>query len=183
MKKMMLLVALGFFSFSFKPALDNQSSKNQEIEPKVEQLLSKMTLDEKIGQLNQYTSRWEMTGPAPKGSSEQQMLEMIKKGQVGSMLNVTGATAVRNAQKLAVENSRLHIPMIFGYDVIHGYRTMFPIPLGEAASWEPELARKSSSVAALEASASGLQWTFAPMVDIARDARWGRFMEGSGEDP
>ncbi len=183
MKKLMLLIALGFFSFSFKPTMENKSSTDQEIESKVEQLLSKMTLAEKIGQLNQYTSRWEMTGPAPKGSSEQQMLEMIKKGQVGSMLNVTGAVAVRNAQKLAVENTRLHIPMIFGYDVIHGYRTMFPIPLAEAASWEPELARKSSSVAALEASAAGLQWTFAPMVDIARDARWGRIMEGAGEDP
>jgi beta-glucosidase len=99
------------------------------------------------------------------------------------MLNVTGAEATRKAQQLAVENSRLKIPMIFGYDVIHGYQTMFPIPLAEAASWEPELARKSARVAAVETSAAGVQWTFAPMVDIARDARWGRIMEGSGEDP
>jgi len=102
---------------------------------------------------------------------------------VGSMLNVTGADATRKAQKLAVENSRLKIPMIFGYDVIHGYQTMFPIPLAEAASWEPELARKSARIAAIETSAAGVHWTFAPMVDISRDARWGRFMEGSGEDP
>lgn len=124
-----------------------------------------------------------MTGPAPQGTNEQQMLGMIKSGMVGSMLNVTGVEATRKAQKLAVENSRLKIPMIFGYDVIHGYQTMFPIPLAEAASWEPELARKSARIAAVETSASGVQWTFAPMVDIARDARWGRFMEGSGEDP
>lgn len=97
---------------------------------------------------------------------------MIKSGQVGSLLNVTGAEATRNAQQLAVEISKLGIPLLFGYDVIHDYRTMFPIPLAEATSWEPELAERSSMIAALEATAAGVHWTFAPMVDIARDARW-----------
>ncbi len=182
-KRMLFISVLSFSLFSFKPEKDTQKLINPEIEAKITTLLSKMTLDEKMGQLNQYTSRWEMTGPAPQGTNEQQMLGMIKSGMVGSMLNVTGVEATRKAQKLAVENSRLKIPMIFGYDVIHGYQTMFPIPLAEAASWEPELARKSARIAAVETSASGVQWTFAPMVDIARDARWGRFMEGSGEDP
>lgn len=184
MHKQLLLFALaGLSLFSCKPAGETQKSQDQAIETKISDLMSKMTLDEKMGQLNQFTSQWEMTGPAPQKTGDQQMLQMIKSGLVGSMLNVTGAEATRQAQKLAVENSRLKIPMIFGYDVIHGYETMFPIPLAEAASWEPELARKSARVAATEASAAGLHWTFAPMVDIARDARWGRVMEGSGEDP
>lgn len=146
-------------------------------------LLSKMTLDEKIGQMNQYTSHWEMTGPAPKNASSQKRLEDIKSGRVGSMLNVFGAKATYEAQKLAVENSRLGIPMLFGYDVIHGYKTMMPIPLGEACAWDPEISKLSSQLAAKEASAAGIQWTFAPMMDIGRDARWGRTMEGCGEDP
>jgi beta-glucosidase len=182
-KRLLLLVVAGIALFSCTPSGETKSTQNQAIESKITDLLSKMTLDEKIGQLNQFTSHWEMTGPAPEAGSDQEMLQMIKTGMVGSMLNVTGAEATRQAQKLAVENSRLKIPMIFGYDVIHGYETMFPIPLGEAASWEPELARKSARVAATEASAAGIQWTFAPMVDIARDARWGRVMEGAGEDP
>ena len=184
MKQTLFLIILAGFSLcSFTRA--NEPAKNLDpvTEAKITDLLSKMTLDEKMGQLNQFTSQWEMTGPAPKGTSEQKMLEMIKSGLVGSMLNVTGADATRKTQKLAVENSRLKIPMIFGYDVIHGYKTMFPIPLAEASSWEPELARKSSRIAAIETAASGIQWTFAPMVDISRDARWGRNMEGSGEDP
>jgi len=174
---------MGLGLFSFKSENEPKRQLDPAIEAKITDLLSKMTLDEKMGQLNQYASQWEMTGPAPKGKSQQKMFEMIKTGMVGSMLNVTGADATRKAQKLAVENSRLKIPMIFGYDVIHGYQTMFPIPLAEASSWEPELAGKSARIAAIEASAAGLQWTFAPMVDIARDARWGRFMESSGEDP
>ncbi len=150
----------------------------------VEELLAKMTLAEKVGQLNQYTSRWEMTGPAPKGNAgAQDLLDQLKEGKVGSMLNVNGAEATRKAQQTVVENSRLGIPLIFGYDVIHGYKTMFPIPLGEAASWNPELARLSSEIAAKEAAISGINWTFAPMVDVGRDARWGRVMEGAGEDP
>jgi beta-glucosidase len=181
-QKIILLILIGLGLFSFKSGNESTKQADPSVEAKITELLSKMTLDEKMGQLNQYTSRWEMTGPAPQGSGEQQMLEMIKTGMVGSLLNVTGADATRKAQKLAVENSRLKIPMIFGYDVIHGYQTMFPIPLAEASSWEPELARKSARIAAIETSAAGIQWTFAPMVDIARDARWGRIMEGSGED-
>jgi beta-glucosidase len=159
-----------------------ENSAVENLEESVESLLKKMTIEEKIGQMNQYASRWEMTGPAP-GGDENSVLQDIKSGMVGSMLNVVGARATREAQKLAVENSRLGIPMIFGYDVVHGFRTIFPIPLAEAASWDPEAVRKSSAVAAREAAASGLHWTFAPMVDICRDARWGRIMEGSGEDP
>ncbi|WP_163714332.1 beta-glucosidase BglX [Mangrovibacterium lignilyticum] len=160
-----------------------EKQKTTAIEKKVDELLSKMTLDEKIGQLNQYTSRWEMTGPAPAGSSEQEMLDQIKSGMVGSMLNVTGADATLKAQKLAVENTRLGIPMIFGYDVVHGYKTMFPIPLATASSWDASAAELSAHIAAVETAASGIHWTFAPMVDISRDARWGRVMEGAGEDP
>jgi len=182
-QKLLLFILMGYALFSCKPKPEIKSGLDPVIESKITDLLSQMTLDEKIGQLNQYTSRWEMTGPAPQGTNEQQMLDMIKSGAVGSMLNVTGAEATRKAQTLAVENSRLKIPMIFGYDVIHGYQTMFPIPLAEAASWEPELARQSSRIAAIESAAAGLHWTFAPMVDVARDARWGRIMEGSGEDP
>ena len=175
---LLVFLTLGNNLYALKP-----KAKDEAIEKKVNELLSKMTLDEKIGQLNQYTSHWEMTGPAPQGASEQQQLQQIKSGAVGSMLNVVGAEATRKTQELAVKNSRLHIPLIFGYDVIHGFKTMFPIPLGEAASWEPELGKLSAHVAAVEASAAGLQWTFAPMMDIGRDARWGRIMEGSGEDP
>ncbi|MCT4644067.1 MAG: glycosyl hydrolase, partial [Carboxylicivirga sp.] len=150
----------------------------------IDELLGKMTLAEKVGQLNQYTSRWEMTGPAPtENKGAQDLLQELKSGMVGSMLNVNGAEATRKAQQTVVENTRLGIPLIFGYDVIHGYKTMFPIPLAEAASWNPELARLSSQIAAKEAAASGINWTFAPMVDVGRDARWGRVMEGAGEDP
>lgn len=154
----------------------------ENLEERVESLLKKMTIEEKTGQMNQVSSRWEMTGPVP-GGDENTVLQDIKSGRVGSMLNVVGARATLEAQKLAVENSRLGIPMIFGYDVVHGFRTIFPIPLAEAASWDPEAVRKSSAVAAREAAASGLHWTFAPVLDISRDARWGRVMEGSGEDP
>lgn len=182
MLKQMLSVAL-FLAVGFGCKQTTNKQKTSETDQRVEELLGKMTLDEKIGQLNQYTSRWEMTGPAPAGNSEQQMLDQIKNGQVGSMLNVTGAEATMKAQKLAVENSRLGIPMIFGYDVVHGYKTMFPIPLATAASWDPSAAELSAHIAAVETAASGIHWTFAPMVDISRDARWGRVMEGAGEDP
>jgi beta-glucosidase len=153
------------------------------IDAKVDDLLSKMTLEEKIGQMNQYNGTWDVTGPAPSEGANAVKFENIKKGKVGSMLNVLTAKGTREAQRIAVEESRLGIPLIFGYDVIHGYKTMMPIPLGESASWDLEYIRKSSEVAAREASAAGQHWTFAPMLDISRDARWGRVMEGSGEDP
>jgi len=154
-----------------------------DVENRIDALLERMTLQEKIGQLNQYSSNFDLTGPPPEDNNAKARLEKIRTGLVGSMLNVTGAEATRRAQELAVENSRLGIPLIFGLDVIHGYRTMFPIPLGETASWDLEAIELSARISATEATAAGVHWTFAPMVDIARDARWGRIMEGAGEDP
>ena len=152
-------------------------------EPLIAELLSRMTLAEKIGQLNQYALYEEHTGPSGEKGQVPRKMEMVARGEVGSVLNLVGAERIRQAQKLAVEETRLGIPLVFAYDVIHGYRTIFPIPLAEAASWNPDLVNRSARVAAVEASAAGLQWTFAPMVDVSRDARWGRVMEGSGEDP
>jgi len=171
-----------FFTF-FLSTLNSQTLIDPATERKIDALIDQMTLEEKAGQLNQYSSTFDITGPAPEAGSNKQRYEQITQGLVGSMLNVVGAEATRQAQELAVENSRLGIPLIFGYDVIHGLKTIFPIPLAEAASWDPEAMEASARVAAVEASAAGLHWTFAPMVDIARDARWGRIMEGSGEDP
>jgi beta-glucosidase len=151
-------------------------------EKKIDALLAKMTLEEKIGQLNQYSNPIDLTGPAAAPGAQKAAYDEIRTGLVGSMLNVNGAEATRKAQELALSGSRLKIPMIFGYDVIHGYKTIFPIPLGEAASWDPAAVELSARVAATEAAAAGQHWTFAPMVDVSRDARWGRIMEGSGED-
>ena len=152
-------------------------------EKKIDALLAQMTIEEKIGQLNQYSSPFDVTGPAPSAGAAKAMYDQIRQGLVGSILNVNGADASRKMQQLAVENSRLKIPMIFGLDVIHGYKTIFPVPLGETASWDPAAIELSARVGATEAAAAGIHWTFAPMVDVARDARWGRIMEGSGEDP
>ncbi len=151
----------------------------QSINQKVDDLLKKMTLEEKIGQLNQYTGFQFATGPQNPNSAS--ILKEIKEGKVGSMLNVMGTKETTQFQKLALQ-SRLKIPLLFGLDVIHGYKTTFPIPLAESCSWDLGMMEKSARVAATEASASGIHWTFAPMVDIARDARWGRIMEGAGED-
>ncbi len=151
--------------------------------PEVLDLLSQMTLEEKIGQMNQYNGFWEVTGPPPSSGDDATKYENLKKGLVGSMLNVHGVENVRKVQELVVNQSRLGIPLIIGFDVVHGYRTMSPIPLAEAASWDLEAIEHSARIAAEEASASGVAWTFAPMVDISRDARWGRVMEGGGEDP
>lgn len=153
------------------------------IDRKVDSVLALMTLEEKAGQMNQYNGFWEVTGPAPKDGAAALKYDHLKKGWVGSMLNVKGVKDVRALQKIAVEETRLHIPLIFGFDVIHGYKTISPIPLAEAASWDLEAMQHSAEIAAAEAAASGLNWTFAPMVDVSRDARWGRVMEGAGEDP
>jgi len=161
----------------------NQALLDDRIEERVDSVLALMTLEEKVGQLNQYSGNDEMTGPGAKEGENAIRYEMIKKGGVGSMLNVVSVASTRQAQELAVNNSRLGIPMLFAYDVIHGFQTMFPIPLGETASWDTEAMETSARVAAREAAAAGLHWTFAPMVDIGRDARWGRVMEGAGEDP
>lgn len=160
------------------PQVSNQSR----LDAQVDSLLAIMTLEEKVGQTNLYNGYSELTGPSPQGDAKLKA-DNIKSGKVGGMLNVLSAEETRKAQELAVENSRLGIPLIFGYDVIHGYKTMFPIPLAQAASWDMEVAKLGSQVAAREAAAAGLHWTFAPMIDISRDSRWGRIMESPGEDP
>ena len=144
----------------------------------VADLMAKMTLDEKVGQLNLLTSNWESTGPTMRDSYK----EDVRAGRVGAIFNAYTSKYTRELQALAVEGTRLKIPLIFGYDVIHGHRTIFPISLGEAASWDLQAIEKSARISAIEASAEGIHWTFSPMVDIARDARWGRISEGAGED-
>ncbi|MFT3823880.1 MAG: glycoside hydrolase family 3 N-terminal domain-containing protein [Chitinophagaceae bacterium] len=148
------------------------------ISERVDSLLKLMTLEEKVGQLNQYSGR-EVTGPVSDKKTNQ--LNELKSGWVGSMLNVKGVKDTREIQAVALQ-SRLKIPLLFSLDVIHGYKTVFPVPLGEAASWDLEAIEQSAHIAAKEAAAAGIHWTFAPMVDIARDPRWGRVMEGAGED-
>ena len=153
-------------------------AQKKTINQKVDSVLKLMTLDEKIGQMNQYNGDWAATGPITKDGDKQMQ---IKNGMVGSMLNVTGVGHTRTLQQIAMQ-SRMKIPLLFGQDIIHGYRTIFPLPLAEAASWDLKLIEQSARIAATEASAAGVHWTFAPMVDIARDPRWGRVMEGAGED-
>ncbi len=146
---------------------------------RVESLLKQMTLEEKIGQTVQYSAGF-ATGPS---ASNLTYDELVAKGSIGSMLNVVGAERTNHFQHIAMEKSRLHIPIIFGLDVIHGHRTTFPVPLAIAASWDPEAAETVARVGAEEARADGIRWVFSPMVDIARDARWGRVIESNGEDP
>jgi len=171
MKKKVIFLFIGFQSFV---AFSQQKSINQ----KVEDLLKQMTLEEKIGQLNQYTGDNTVTGPLTINPNKK---EEIKSGKIGSMLNVMGSTYTRQYQEYAIQ-SRLKIPLLFGLDVIHGYKTTFPIPLAEAASWDLSAIELGARIAATEAAASTIHWTFAPMVDIGRDPRWGRVMEGAGED-
>ena len=154
-------------------------AQKKTIDQKVDSVLKLMTLNEKVGQMNQYNGDWEATGPITNDGDKQ---NQIRKGMVGSMLNVTGVEHTTQLQKIAME-SRLKIPLLFGQDIIHGYRTTFPVPLAEAASWDLQAIQLSARIAATEAAASGVHWTFAPMVDMARDPRWGRVMEGAGEDP
>jgi beta-glucosidase len=171
--------------FSFLLGLTAASSAFAQVAPaasveaRVHDLLSRMTLEEKVGQLVQYSSRKDMTGPASQASVTPQ----LEQGQVGSMLNIIGVVETRKWQQIAVERSRLHIPLLFGLDVIHGYRTIFPIPLASAASWDMARIENAERIAAKEAAAAGIHWTFAPMVDISRDPRWGRIAESAGEDP
>lgn len=148
------------------------------IDKRVDSLLALMTLQEKIGQMTLFTTDWGSTGP----TIREGYTEDIRKGRCGALFNSHTVKFTRELQRIAVEETRLKIPLIFGYDVIHGYKTIFPIPLGEAASWDMEAIEKSARIAAAEAAAAGLHWTFAPMVDISRDPRWGRVMEGAGED-
>lgn len=156
--------------------------ERKDIDRKVDSVLNLMTLEEKIGQMNQYNGFWDVTGPVPNDGDAAKKYEHLRKGLVGSMLNVRGVTNVKKVQRIAVEESRLGIPLIIGFDVIHGYETQSPIPIAESASWDLEAIKKSAAMAAKEAAAAGINWTFAPMVDISRDPRWGRVMEGAGED-
>lgn len=151
---------------------------NLATEKKIDLLLAQMTLEEKVGQMTLFTSDWDQTGPTIRATYR----DDIKTGKVGAIFNAHTADYNRKLQEIAVNETRLGIPLLFGYDVIHGYRTIFPVPLGETASWNLESAEESARIAAREAAAAGLHWTFAPMVDIARDPRWGRVMEGAGED-
>jgi beta-glucosidase len=171
---------LSFFLFVFVIAFVSTGyAQTKTVDQKVDSVLKLMTLDEKVGQMNQYNGDWDATGPITNDGDKQ---NQIRKGMLGSMLNVTGVEHTTQLQKIAMQ-SRLKIPLLFGQDIIHGYRTTFPVPLAEAASWDMKAIELSARIAATEAAASGIHWTFAPMVDIARDPRWGRVMEGAGEDP
>jgi len=180
---MRLIIALMLgviFSVAHVTAFAEEQSK---IAKRVDALLQKMTLTEKIGQMNQYNGFWDATGPVPEQGDAKTKYEHLQQGRVGSILNVAGHEALREFQDVAVKQSRLGIPLIFGFDVIHGHNTAFPIPLAEAASWDLTAIEQGARIAATEAAAQGVNWTFAPMVDISRDARWGRVAEGAGEDP
>jgi beta-glucosidase len=183
------LVARGATPTSAAPPQATQQAANQHpgtggindpaLDARVEELLRKMTLEEKVGQLVQYSSG-QPTGP---GTGRTDYEDMIAKGQIGALFNVATAKETNKWQRLAVEKSRLRIPLVFGLDVIHGFRTVFPVPLAMASTWDSALVEQSARIAAREAAATGVRWTFSPMVDIARDARWGRMTEGAGEDP
>ncbi len=154
-------------------------SGDKNIERKVDSLLALMTVEEKIGQMTQYSADWDITGPVMKSDWE----AYLKKGLVGSIFNAVTVDGVRKLQEMALSESRLKIPVLFAYDVVHGFRTIFPMPLAESCSWDLDLMRQTAAVSAAEAAAEGICWTFAPMIDVSRDARWGRVMEGAGEDP
>lgn len=155
------------------------ASDNAKMDKFIDDLMSKMNLQEKIGQLNLPVTGEIVTGAAKSSN----VAEKIRKGQVGGLFNLKGVDRIKDVQRIAVEESRLHIPLLFGMDVIHGYETVFPIPLGLSCTWDMAAVEKSARIAAIESSADGISWTFSPMVDICRDARWGRISEGSGEDP
>lgn len=154
-------------------------SGDKRIEQRVDSVLRLMTLEEKIGQMSQFSANWDITGPV----MSDDFGPYLRKGLVGSLFNVYTVDGVRKLQEMALAESRLKIPVLFAYDVIHGFRTIFPMPLAESCSWDLEGMKESAAIAAAEASSEGIKWTFAPMVDITRDARWGRVMEGAGEDP
>lgn len=175
----MRLVKFGFLVLALAlvfAVAPNSAQRRSNNEAKINALLAQMTLAEKLGQLQQLDGEGN-------GNFRPEHRELVRKGLLGSTLNVRGAQRTNELQRIAVEESRLKIPLLFGFDVIHGYRTIFPIPLAEASSWDPTLAERSTSIAAQETYASGVRWTFAPMLDIARDPRWGRITEGAGEDP
>jgi len=174
-----LLITVSVLAQTHEAAKAGSGINDPALDARVDSILQKMNLEEKIGQLVQY-SAGQATGP---GTGRTDYEDMIAKGQIGSLFNVVDPHQINAYQRIAMEKSRLHIPILFGLDVIHGFKTEFPIPLALASSWDPSIVEKASRVAAMEASADGIRWTFSPMVDIARDARWGRMAEGAGEDP
>lgn len=178
LKIMLLLMGGSFFCYSQKK-ITKQESKIKSKSEFVSELLSKMTLEEKIGQLNLPTSGDITTGQA----NSSNVAKSIEEGKVGGLFNIKSVQKIKEVQKIAVEKSRLKIPLLFGMDVIHGYETTFPIPLGMSCTWDMKLIERSAQISAQEATADGINWTFSPMVDISRDPRWGRVSEGSGEDP
>jgi beta-glucosidase len=178
MKYRYLLALIVFLAVWGCKTSETDKYSDAAIEKRVDSVMKLMTLEEKIGQLTLFTSDYDVTGPTMRENYK----EDLKQGKAGAIFNAYGVKYVKELQRIAVEETRLGIPLIFGYDVIHGHRTIFPISLGEAASWDTAAVRKAARIAAIEASAEGLHWTFAPMVDIARDPRWGRISEGSGED-
>jgi beta-glucosidase len=173
------VVLIGLLMLTGCGPRQTDESSDQARERFIDSLISEMTLDEKIGQMTLYTSGWTVTGPA----LDSNYRNYITEGRCGNLFNAHGVAYNTDLQRLAVEESRLGIPLLFGYDVIHGHRTIFPIPLGEASSWDTTLAEKSAALSAKEAAASGINWTFSPVADLSRDPRWGRIAEGSGEDP
>ncbi len=179
MRKLFIAFGLLFLAYGCVSKIQPVKTNDNVYGDKADSVLSLMTLDEKLGQLNLPASGDIITG----ASSNSNIGEKIKEGQVGGLFNIKSVEKIREVQKIAMEQSRMKIPLIFGMDVIHGYQTLFPIPLGMSCSWDMALIEKSARVAAQEASADGICWTFSPMVDIARDPRWGRMSEGSGEDP
>ena len=172
-KQVLLILAVGMSAVAFA-----QTSKELKKHQFISNLMTKMNLEEKLGQLNLPASSDFVTGAV----SSSDIAEKVKAGKVGGVFNIRSVTKIKELQEFAVKNTRLHIPLLFGMDVIHGYRTIFPIPLGMSATWDMSLIEKSARIAASEASADGIQWTFSPMVDLTRDPRWGRVSEGNGED-
>ncbi|MDU1632720.1 MAG: glycoside hydrolase family 3 N-terminal domain-containing protein, partial [Bacteroides ovatus] len=157
-----------------------QSSQESKMNKFVDNLMSKMTIEEKIGQLNMPNIDGAViTGPVKNTNTG----ERLRKNEVGALLNLQDVKKIREVQQLALEHSRFKIPLLFGMDVIHGYKTIFPIPLAQAATWNMDMVEEAARISAVEASANGICWTFSPMVDVTRDARWGRIAEGAGEDP
>ena len=172
-----ILVALTLVALSAPAASQPQAAS--ENAPDLDDLIARMTVAEKVGQLVQRMGGRQRALNSRLGPEE---LDKVRRGEVGSYLHVAGAEPLRELQRVAVEESRLGIPLLFAMDVVHGYRTIFPVPLAMAATWDPADIESHARIAAREASAAGLHWTFAPMVDVARDPRWGRVVEGSGED-
>jgi beta-glucosidase len=179
MKKVLFPLAFLMATMMLQPSLQAQTTADVKMKIYIDALMKKMTLQEKIGQLNLPSSGDFTTGQAQSSN----IAKKIKEGKVGGLFNIKSVEKIRDVQKVAVEQSRLKIPLLFGMDVIHGYETVFPIPLGMSCTWDMNLIERSARIAAQEASADGINWTFSPMVDISRDPRWGRVSEGSGEDP